>query len=83
MIMSDIGPALAIAGSIVSIIGVWQNNIQHDHHGAMVTWGISNPVLLLWAIGMSQGWWNGGLSGMALAGLYGVFTVTNVYGLVK
>lgn len=77
-----IGEALAITGSLVSIIGVYENNISRNHFEAMQIWALSNPILFFWSVGIWQGWWDGGISGAALAGLYGVFTTTNLYGLL-
>jgi len=79
--MIDIGFILAFAGTLISIYGVIRNNIYHDHHHAMVIWMYSNPILLVYFIGQSLAWWNGGLSSAAMAGLYLVFTYTNWKGL--
>jgi hypothetical protein len=76
------GLLLAIVGSIISIIGVCYNNIYRDHIKAMKVWMFSNVFLMSWAMGNAYGLWNGGLSAVALAILYGIFTVTNIYGLI-
>jgi hypothetical protein len=49
----------------------------------MWIWMPSNIILLVWAIGNSIGWWDGGLSGVALAIMYSIFTISNTLGLVK
>lgn len=72
---------LAIAGSMISIYGTCKNNLWHDHHGAMVVWMYSNIILLVWAAGNCLGYWDGGLSAGALAIMYAVFSITNLYGL--
>ena len=78
-----IGTTLAISGSAISIIGTLYNNLLRQHYRAMCIWMISNILLLAWAWGMSEGWWDGGISGKALVVMYGIFTATNLYGLWK
>jgi hypothetical protein len=79
--LDTIGTALAISGSALSIIGTLINNCALDHIGAMWCWLISNPLLLVWAIGNWKGIWNGGTSITALIVMYFVFFVTGAYGL--
>lgn len=79
---NTIGSTLAIAASVVSVIGVVANNLVLDHTLAMQIWAISNPVFMLWAVGYWRKWWDGGLSGAALVANYIIFTVTNIAGLV-
>jgi hypothetical protein len=76
-----IGTGLAIIGSTISIIGTLYNNLKLDHRTAMKIWAASNPILVVWSIGLAVGWWDGGLPGVALAVMYLVFAVTNFYGL--
>lgn len=79
---NDIGSALSIIGSIISIVGTCYNNLLHEHLRAMQVWMLSNIILLIWSIGNYLKWWDGGLSGLALAIMYGVFTSSNLYGLI-
>jgi hypothetical protein len=79
---NDIGTTLAVVGSIISIIGTLTNNLYHKHLLAMQVWAVSNIILLVWAVGNSIGWWDGGLSGIALAIMYSVFTISGVFGLI-
>lgn len=78
-----IGPALAIAGSAVSIAGACVNNLWHRHRLAMQFWMVSNVLLLAWAAGYYMSLWDGGISILGLIAMYAVFTVTNLYGLWK
>lgn len=80
---SNLGLDLAVLGAIISCLGVFANNILLDHILAMQIWMFSNPVLMLWAIGNWRRWWDGGLSGLALTGMYVIFTVTNLIGLMS
>ena len=77
----NIGPVLAISGSLLSIIGALMNNLYLDHIGAMKVWIFSNLLLLAWAYGYDREYWDGGLSGKALVVMYLVFTISNFYGL--
>jgi len=54
-----------------------------DHDTAMKVWAVSNLLLLVWAIGLSVGEWDGGISGVALVGMYSLYSTTNLYGLWK
>lgn len=81
--MSFLGTLLATIGSCVSIYGTLVNNLKRNHIRAMEIWSISNVILLVWATGLSMDLWNGGLSGVALIIMYGVFTVSNQWGLWK
>ena len=78
-----VGPVLAILGSFISIVGALINNCRHDHHGAMELWMFSNVMLLAWSVGYLAGLWDGGLSVGALMVMYLIFTVSNLYGLIK
>jgi hypothetical protein len=42
----------------------------------------SHPILI-WSLGLSLHWWDGGLSGLPLVGMYFVFSTSNIYGLIK
>ena len=81
--MESIGIILAIGGSTVSICGAAANNLFLDHVLAMRLWRISNWVMLVWAVGYTMSWWNGGLAGVALVAMYATYAVTNEYGLRK
>jgi len=82
-ILALLGNLFAIAGSVISIVGVYHNNIRRDHFGAMKYWMFSNVFLMAWAYGYVLNLWNGGLSVVALAVIYTIFTVTNVYGVIQ
>lgn len=79
--IETIGYVLVIGGSIISIVGSLVNNLQHKHREAMMWWMVSNPLLCAWAIGNVAGVWNGGISVSALAAMYGLYAITNLYGL--
>jgi hypothetical protein len=80
----QIGIILSIIGSLISVAGSIENNIFRRHQLAMQIWGYgSNPVLLIWSLGLSLHWWDGGLSGLPLVGMYFVFSTSNLYGLIK
>lgn len=81
--MIDFGLPLALIGTAISLYGIYLNNQKHDHTGAMTVWFWSNPILTLYFVGQAMGWWNGGLSSAAMAGLYAVFTVSNWKGLMQ
>lgn len=79
--LDAIGTTLAVAGTVISIIGTLVNNVALSHVAAMWAWMLSNPLLLAWAYGTYKKWWNGSISIEALGVMYFVFTVTNFYGL--
>lgn len=81
--MIDIGLPIALTGTCISLYGIYLNNQCRDHVSAMMVWFYSNPILTVYFIGQSIGWWNGGLSSAAMAGLYAVFTYSNWKGLMK
>ena len=76
-----VGVSLVFVGTLLSIIGTLYNNIPLDHLTAMKFWMVSNPMLLVWALGKLKGYWDGGVTISMLAVMYAVFTVTNWYGL--
>jgi len=90
-----LGSALAVVGSILSVTGALINNIWLDHTLAMWFWMCSNPILLMWAYGIIEfnitvegkhiyskyQWWSDGLTIVAVAAMYAIFTVSNFYGL--
>lgn len=80
--IKDIGLDVAVIGSIVSCVGVIANNLMLDHILAMQIWMFSNIILLVWSYGLWKNWWNGGISGMVLCGMYAFYAVTNVWGLM-
>jgi hypothetical protein len=83
-LLDQIGIFLSIIGSVISVTGSLYNNLRHDHLAAMKIWGYgSNPILLVWAIGLSLHLWDGGVAGIPLVIMYGLFTLTNIYGLMK
>ena len=82
--LEQIGVIISVVGSIVSIVCSVENNLFHRHLLAMQIWGYgSNPILLVWSVGLSLHLWDGGLSGLPLVGMYSAFTITNIYGLIK
>lgn len=83
LLYNDIGSALAIIGTIISIVGTIANNVWHRHILAMQIWAVSNVMLLAWSIGNYYNFWSGGLSGISLSIMYFIFTVSGIYGLVK
>jgi hypothetical protein len=79
---TQIGSVLSIVGSAIGIIGTLVNSLWLHHNLAILVWMISNPILLLWAIGGHKKWWDGGLSYMALVIMYLVFTVSGIYAII-
>ena len=77
----SIGTDLAWLGVIISCAGVVYNNLYLDHTMAMQVWRFSNLILFVWAIGLWRKWWDGGLAGLALVGMYGFYVTTNEWGL--
>jgi hypothetical protein len=77
----SIGSILAISGAFLTIVGTVVNSFWMDHLAAMAIWMFSNPIMLAWAIGYERGYWDGGLTGKALIGLYAGLTVLNGIGL--
>jgi hypothetical protein len=77
----NIGPVLAISGSVLTLLGTVLNSFLLDHIGAMTVWCFSNPIMLAWAVGYFKGYWDGGLSAKALIGLYAGLTIFNTYGM--
>jgi Ca2+/Na+ antiporter len=80
--LEDYGFSLAAIGAVISCLGVVYNNIRLDHIAAMEVWMFSNTVLLIWSFGLYKKWWDGGLSGAVLCGMYLFYTVTNIWGLM-
>lgn len=78
----ELGTDLACLGAIISCIGVTVNNLYLDHTFAMSIWRFSNIILLAWSIGLWRKWWDGGLAGLALVGMYGYYVATNEWGLL-
>ena len=61
--LETFGVILATIGSIISVIGSLYNNLWHNHLAAMKIWGYgSNPLLLIWSLGLCLHLWDGGLS---------------------
>jgi hypothetical protein len=79
----NIGLDLAVVGSSISVIGVIANNIFLDHILAMQIWAISNVILLAFFYGQYRNWWDAGLSSATVCVMYLIFTITNVWGLIK
>jgi hypothetical protein len=75
------GWLLIIAGSGLGIIGGVINAIAL-HNLAIDIWMWSNLFLLVWAIGFIKGWWNKKISVEALALMYAVFTICNIYAIL-
>ena len=79
--LPTIGTTLAVSGTAISIIGATINNLSLDHLYAMQIWRVSNIALFCWSFGLWRKYWEGGLSGAALCGMYLWFAVTNEIGL--
>ena len=77
-----VGSSLTLIGSALSLIGALVNNLWLDHRMAMLIWMASNPLLFIWSLGNYRRWWDGGLSILALCVMYGVFTASNLWGLL-
>jgi vacuolar-type H+-ATPase subunit I/STV1 len=81
-ISKNIGSILTIIGSAIGSIGTIVNSLWLHHNLAILVWMISNPILLVWAIGGHKKWWEGGLSYAALIIMYLVFTLSGIYAIV-
>jgi hypothetical protein len=79
--LSLIGWLLILSGSGLGIIGGIINAIAL-HDLAIDIWMVSNLLLLMWAIGFIKGWWNKKISVEAIAIMYAVFTICNIYAIV-
>jgi hypothetical protein len=75
------GQMLAISGAAVSIAATIINNVFLLHVLAMQVWGISNPLMFVYFIGLYFKKWDGGVSTLAMIVMYGLYIVTNNYGL--
>jgi hypothetical protein len=78
----DIGLDLAALGSFISVIGVIANNIAHDFKLAMMIWCVSNLIMTIYFYGHWKQWWDGGISSQIIFGMYVLFTISGIYGLV-
>ena len=79
----EIGLTLSVSGAILTIVGTLVNNLLHRHLTAMGIWAVSNPLVLVWALGYLAGFWDVGLSMIAVAAMYAVMLVSNWYGLLR
>lgn len=77
------GTALSILGCLFSIYGSYLCNQWKDLTGARIFWTISNPLMLVWVIGYIYHVWDGQLPLWAMAGLYGFYCCSSVYGWIK
>ena len=78
---NTLGNVLAVSGAILSVAGILVNNVLLNHLLAMQLWLASNPVLMIWAVGVMLKQWNGGLSIQAIAVMYFIAFVSGAYGL--
>ena len=78
----ELGLDLAVIGSIISCVGVIANNILLDHIMAMEIWMVSNIFLFIWSYGLYRKYWDGGISGAVLCGMYAFYSITNLWGLM-
>jgi hypothetical protein len=81
--LHNIGSAVAVAGTAVSILGSWANSIWLDHNLAIIIWAVSNPLMALWSIGYAKKWWDGGISGWSLVIMYIYYIITNAWALMQ
>ena len=82
MRIEDVGLDLAALGSFVSIVGVIANNIAHDYKLAMMIWCVSNVILMIYFYGHWKKMWDGGISTEIIFGMYVVFTISGIYGVI-
>ena len=75
---NNLGAALGIAGSVVALIGSLAVNLLHDQLLAREIWLLSNPLLLMWAVGAQKKWWGNGLGIGAIVTMYLVYTITGI-----
>lgn len=79
---TQIGSTISIVGSTIGTVGAIVNSLWLNHNLAILVWVISNPILLIWAIGGHNKWWEGGLSYAALIIMYVAFTVSGIYAVI-
>ena len=79
--VKDLGLDLVVIASIISIAGVFANNIMLDHHLAMLIWRWSNIGFGIYFFGRWKDLWDGGLSDALMCGFYVFCLVTNEIGL--
>jgi hypothetical protein len=79
--LSLIGWLLILVGSELGIVGGIINALTY-HNLAIDLWLWSNLFLLIWAVGFIKGWWNKKISVEALALMYFVFTLCNIYAVL-
>jgi hypothetical protein len=80
LLQKNLGNFLSVFGNIISIAGTLVNNVLLDPVLAREIWMFSNPIFLLYFIGVDLKWWNGQhLSTRAFIFTYSIFTITNFY----
>lgn len=82
-ILSVIGIALSLGGSLIACYGVHVNNQRLDHADAMYWWGYSNPMLCIWAFGWCLTLWDGSIPMLGLGCMYLYYSVSNRLGMRK
>lgn len=75
------GQFLAVTGALISMAATIINNVFLLHVLAMQVWAISNPLMFVYFIGLYFKKWDGGLSLLAMIVMYGLYIITNNYGL--
>jgi hypothetical protein len=80
---SKFGFPLVVAGSIVSMAGVFANNILLDHILAMIIWVPSNAILMAYFIGRARGLWNGDLGDWIMVVFYAIMLFSGIWGLMQ
>lgn len=83
VLWNRIGMVLAVTGSSLSLLGGVANNLLLNHVVAMQLWAISNPLLLLFIMGVYDGKWKNGIGLLFVGGSYAFFFVTGILGLMK
>lgn len=80
--IENIGLDLAAVGTLISIIGVLENNVALDHTLAMWIWLVSNTIFVIYFFGRTRDWWDGHISDGLLCVNYAVMLVSGVWGLM-
>jgi len=75
------GQTLAVTGALISMAATIINNVFLLHVLAMQVWAVSNQLMFVYFIGLYFKKWDGGLSLLAMIVMYGLYIITNNYGL--
>ena len=76
-----IGWLLGLFGVGIALIGQVFYTMYDERIWAMKAWRFSNAMMCIWFVGLGFEMWNGVFTSLVYAGLYGLYWLTNEYGL--